>query len=150
MAEVAPDPNGPPLLAVCKTLSDQHAGRISLCKVVSGTITPDLVLVNPRTRAEERLHVLEALRGHETTPVRDAVAVGIPDKRFGEVVAAVVEPATSPPPTERDLVDYVKGRLAGFKAPKRVRFVESIERSPAGKIDYARHRSETAEWAASA
>jgi elongation factor G len=74
LAEVAPDPNGPPLLAVCKTLSDQHAGRISLCKVVSGTITPDLVLVNPRTRAEERLHVLEALRGHETTPVRDAVA----------------------------------------------------------------------------
>jgi elongation factor G len=72
--EVSCDPNGPPLLAVCKTLSDQHAGRISLCKVVSGTITPDLVLVNPRTRAEERLHVLETLRGHETTPVRDAVA----------------------------------------------------------------------------
>ncbi|HXQ19238.1 MAG TPA: elongation factor G [Acidimicrobiales bacterium] len=72
--EVAPDPNGPPLLAVCKTLSDQHAGRISLCKVVSGTITPDLVLVNPRTRAEERLHVLEVLRGHETSAVRDAVA----------------------------------------------------------------------------
>jgi elongation factor G len=72
--EVSCDPNGPPLLAVCKTLSDQHAGRISLCKVVSGTITPDLVLVNPRTRAEERLHVLETLRGHETTPVRDALA----------------------------------------------------------------------------
>jgi fatty-acyl-CoA synthase len=92
--------------------------------------------------------VEEALKTHPA--VRDAVAVGIPDKRFGEVVAAVVEPATSPPPTERDLVDYVKERLAGFKAPKRVRFVESIERSPAGKIDYARHRSETAEWAASA
>ena len=41
---------------------------------MSGTITPDRVLVNPRTRAEERLHVLETLRGHETTPVRDAVA----------------------------------------------------------------------------
>ena len=41
----------------------------------------------------------------------------------------------------------MKGHLAGFKAPKRVRFVKSIERSPAGKIDYARHRSETAEWA---
>ena len=46
-------------LAVCKTLSDQHAGRLSLCKVVSGTIRPDVVLVNPRTRTEERLHVLE-------------------------------------------------------------------------------------------
>jgi fatty-acyl-CoA synthase len=43
--------------------------------------------------------VEEALKTHPA--VRDAVAVGIPDKRFGEVVAAVVEPATSPPPTGR-------------------------------------------------
>jgi fatty-acyl-CoA synthase len=93
--------------------------------------------------------VEEALKTHPT--VRDAVAVAIPDKRFGEVVAAVVElkPHTARP-SEQELVDHVKGRLAGFKAPKRVRFVTSIERSPAGKIDYARHRSEMTEWATSA
>ena len=44
----------------------------------------------------------------------------------------------------------MKGSLASFKAPKKVRFVKSIDRSPAGKIDYARHRSETTEWAESA
>jgi elongation factor G len=74
LTEVSCDPDGPPLLTVCKTLSDQHAGRISLCKVVSGTIRPDVVLVNTRTRSEERLHVLELLRGHATTPVTEAVA----------------------------------------------------------------------------
>jgi 3-oxocholest-4-en-26-oate---CoA ligase len=92
--------------------------------------------------------VEEALKTHPS--VRDAVAVGIPDKRFGEVVAAVVELNPDTKASEQELVDYVKGRLAGFKAPKRVRFVTSINRSPAGKIDYARHRSETTEWAATA
>jgi acyl-CoA synthetase (AMP-forming)/AMP-acid ligase II len=93
--------------------------------------------------------VEEALKTYPS--VRDAVAVAIPDKRFGEVVAAVVElKPDAAAPTEQELIDHVKGRLAAFKAPKRVRFVKSIERSPAGKIDYARHRSETTEWAASA
>jgi elongation factor G len=73
--EVAVDPAAPPLLVVCKTLSDQHAGRLSLCKVLSGTLKPDTVLTNPRTHADERLHVLSLLRGHETTPV-DAVGAG--------------------------------------------------------------------------
>ncbi|HTX63450.1 MAG TPA: elongation factor G, partial [Acidimicrobiales bacterium] len=73
--EVAADPSAPPLLVVCKTLSDQHAGRLSLCKVLSGTLKPDTVLTNPRTHTDERLHVLSVLRGHETTPV-DAVAAG--------------------------------------------------------------------------
>jgi len=93
--------------------------------------------------------VEEALKTHLS--VRDAVAVAIPDMRFGEVVAAAVElqPGT-PAPSEKDLVTHVKERLAGFKAPKRIRFVTSIERSPAGKIDYARHRSEMTEWAKSA
>ena len=74
-AEVAADPSGPPLVVVCKTLSDQHAGRLSLCKVLSGTLTPDTVLTNPRTHADERLHVLSSLRGHDATPV-DAVVAG--------------------------------------------------------------------------
>ncbi len=74
-AEVAADPSGPPLVVVCKTLSDQHAGKLSLCKVLSGTLKPDTVLTNPRTHADERLHVLSSLRGHDATPV-DAVVAG--------------------------------------------------------------------------
>jgi elongation factor G len=89
---------------VCKTLSDQHAGRISLCKVVSGTIRPDVVLTNTRTRSEERLHVLELLRGHSTSPVTEAVAgdfVAVPrlnGTRTGDTLAPKGTPVSFPLP----------------------------------------------------
>ncbi|MHB8330087.1 MAG: AMP-binding enzyme, partial [Acidimicrobiales bacterium] len=50
--------------------------------------------------------------------------------------------------TEAEVIEHVRGRLAAYKAPKRVRFVASIERSPAGKVDYSRHRAEMIQWAA--
>jgi fatty-acyl-CoA synthase len=82
--------------------------------------------------------------------VADAVVVGIPNERFGEEIVVVVELAAGTPPASvspETVIDHVKSRLAGYKAPRRVRFVDSIGRSPSGKVDYARHRSETAEWA---
>jgi fatty-acyl-CoA synthase len=39
----------------------------------------------------------------------------------------------------------VKQRLAGYKAPRRVRVVDTIGRSPNGKVDYRRHRAESIE-----
>ncbi len=81
--------------------------------------------------------------------VTDAVVVGIPNERFGEEIVAVVElhadlshGAVAP----EAIIDHVKSKLAGYKAPRQVRFVDTIGRSPAGKVDYARHRAETAEW----
>jgi acyl-CoA synthetase (AMP-forming)/AMP-acid ligase II len=64
---------------------------------------------------------------------------------------AVVEPdpgTSDGEPTEEQIIDRVKAKLAGFKAPRRVRFVPTIGRSPAGKVDYARHKTETTAWAA--
>jgi elongation factor G len=72
--EVACDPMGPPLLQVCKILAAQHTGRVALAKVLSGTVRPDDVLTNPRTRSDERLHVLQTLRGREVVPATEAVA----------------------------------------------------------------------------
>jgi elongation factor G len=72
--EIPCDPEGPPLLRVITTVADAHSGRLSVCRVVSGTIRPDAVLVNTRTRSEERLHVLQSLRGKETTSATEAVA----------------------------------------------------------------------------
>lgn len=68
------DPAAEPLMVVCKTVSDNHAGKVSLCRVISGTIRPDMVLCNTRTRDDERLHVLQQLRGRETAPMPEAVA----------------------------------------------------------------------------
>ncbi|MHB1890705.1 MAG: AMP-binding enzyme, partial [Acidimicrobiales bacterium] len=89
--------------------------------------------------------VEEVLKLHPA--VRDAVAVGLDDERFVEVVAAVVELRPGAEATEEEIIEHVKGRLAGYKAPKRVRFVESIGRAPTGKVDYGRHRSDMASWA---
>jgi fatty-acyl-CoA synthase len=94
---------------------------------------------------EEVEEVIKTLDG-----VADAVVVGIPDERFGEEIVAVVEPSAgdgADPVTSEAVIGHVKARLAGYKAPKQVRLVDTIGRSPAGKVDYARHRAESAEWA---
>ncbi len=85
--------------------------------------------------------VEEALKLHPG--VADAVVVGVPDDRFGEAVTALVERrAGGPEASAGDLIDWVKGRLAAYKAPRRVVEVASIGRSPAGKVDYRRLRDE--------
>ena len=48
-------------------------------------------------------------------------------------------------PTEPEIIDHVKQRLAGYKAPRRVRVVDTIGRAPNGKVDYRRHRSQSIE-----
>jgi acyl-CoA synthetase (AMP-forming)/AMP-acid ligase II len=92
--------------------------------------------------------VEEALKTHHA--VRDAVVVGIPHPTYGEQIVAVVEPADGATGTseasgisEAELIAHVKGRLAHYKAPRRVRVVATIGRAPNGKVDYKRHRAES-------
>jgi acyl-CoA synthetase (AMP-forming)/AMP-acid ligase II len=81
--------------------------------------------------------VEEALKGHPA--VRDAAVVGIPDERFGEVVAAVVEPEPGGAAPDPDaLTAHVRERLAPYKAPRRILVVPSIDRLVTGKHDYKR------------
>jgi fatty-acyl-CoA synthase len=78
--------------------------------------------------------VEEILKLHPA--VRDAVAVGVPDDKFGEAITAVVEPFPEAAIDEADVIAHVKGKLAAYKAPKRVVVVDSIQRAPNGKVDY--------------
>ena len=78
--------------------------------------------------------VEEALKSHPE--VRDAVCVGVPDTRFGEAITAMVEPADGHSPAEAELISWVKERLAHYKAPEGVLQVDSVGRSPSGKVDY--------------
>lgn len=71
--EIACDPAGQPLAQVFKTIADPY-GKISVFKVLSGTIRPDAVLTNPRTHADEKLHGLFTLRGKEHLGLSEAVA----------------------------------------------------------------------------
>jgi len=68
--------------------------------------------------------------------VLDAVAIGVPDDKFGEAITAVVEAKPGVDLDEGDVIAHVKGKLAAYKAPKRVLVVDSIGRAPNGKVDY--------------
>jgi fatty-acyl-CoA synthase len=69
--------------------------------------------------------------------VADCNAVGVPDERFGEAVTLVVARTPGQPPVgEDEVIAAVRARLASYKAPRRVVFVDEIRRSPAGKADY--------------
>jgi acyl-CoA synthetase (AMP-forming)/AMP-acid ligase II len=68
--------------------------------------------------------------------VEDCVVVGVPDERFGQVVAALVQPAPGSRLDADDVAAAVRGALAGYKVPRRVRFVDRVPRLPNGKIDY--------------
>ncbi len=70
--------------------------------------------------------------------VRDAVAVGVPDEKFGEAITAVVELAPEAVLDEAGIIAHVKSKLASYKAPKRVLAVGTIGRAPNGKVDYKR------------
>ncbi|MFM7252180.1 MAG: AMP-binding protein, partial [Ilumatobacteraceae bacterium] len=83
--------------------------------------------------------VEEALKRHPG--VRDAVAVGVPDQRFGEAICAVVEASGPAAPELGELAQSVRDHLAAFKAPRHLVLVDSIGRAPNGKVDYKRLRS---------
>lgn len=80
--------------------------------------------------------VEEALKTHPT--VIDAVCVGLPDPRFGQVICAVVEPAAGQVPELVELAAHVKSKLAAYKAPRSIVVVDSIMRAPNGKVDFKR------------
>jgi len=68
---------------------------------------------------------------HEHPQVHDAAVVGVPDERWGECGAAFV---VADGVTEEELLEWCRARLARFKVPASIRFVEEIPRNSLGKI----------------
>lgn len=66
--------------------------------------------------------------------VHDAAVVGVPDDRFGESITALI--TSSSAMEESAVIAHVKTKLAGYKAPRRVFVVPSLQRGPSGKLDY--------------
>ena len=63
-----------------------------------------------------------------------AAAVGVRDELYGEEVAAVIVLKPEANVSEQEVIDYCKARLADFKCPKTVHFVEDIPKGPTGKL----------------
>jgi len=64
--ELPADPNGPPVVIILRTISDEYVGQISLIRVVSGTVKSDMELYNPVGGARERLSGLSMVQGSNT------------------------------------------------------------------------------------
>jgi 2-aminobenzoate-CoA ligase len=80
--------------------------------------------------------------------VVESAVVGEPDPERGSVVSAFVvlrEGAVGNDEKVRELQDYVKGTLAPYKYPRRIRFLDALPRNPSGKLQHFRLRQEFAE-----
>ncbi|MFJ2770683.1 acyl-CoA synthetase [Streptomyces sp. NPDC087300] len=79
--------------------------------------------------------VEQALKSHPD--IYDALVAGVPDERWGNRVAAVVQLRTGAPSLDLAGVQtHCRTRLAGYKIPRAVVFTDHIQRSPSGKADY--------------
>jgi len=76
--------------------------------------------------------VENALMGHEG--IADVAVIGVPDDKWGEVGKALVIAVPDGGVTGDEILAFARERLAGFKCPKTVEFVEVIPRNPSGKI----------------
>lgn len=66
--------------------------------------------------------------------VQDVQVVGVPDAKYGEVVGAFIKKAAGADITEEDVQEYAKARIARYKAPKYVFFVDEFPMTASGKI----------------
>ncbi|MCG5501379.1 AMP-binding protein [Ectothiorhodospira lacustris] len=93
------------------------------CRIVGGV--KDMII-----RGGENIYPRELEDFLRTHPqIRDAVVVGIPDDRLGEVVCACVELGAGTSLTEAAVKDFCKGQIAHFKIPLHVRLYEAFPRS---------------------
>ncbi|MFM9978702.1 MAG: fatty acid--CoA ligase [Sphingomonadaceae bacterium] len=76
--------------------------------------------------------VESAIFGHPT--VADVAVIGVPDDRWGEAVKAVVVLKPGAEASEEEIISFARERIAGFKAPKSVDFVDVLPRNASGKV----------------
>ena len=66
--------------------------------------------------------------------IADAGVIGIPDEKWVEVGLAVLVKAPEADVTEEDIIEYCKGKMAGYKRPRKVVFIDQLPRTLTGKI----------------
>jgi len=84
------------------------------------------------------------LAGHPD--VQDVAVVGLPDAKWGETVCAVVVRRAGATATEEDILAWCRDRIAGYKRPRAVRFIEEAQmpRTATGKIQHRALRDKVA------
>jgi fatty-acyl-CoA synthase len=76
--------------------------------------------------------VENAIMGHPA--VGDVAVIGVPDTRWGEAVKAIVVKKPGLVAEPADIIAWARERIAGYKLPKSVDFIEALPRNPSGKV----------------
>jgi len=71
---------------------------------------------------------------HQHPKIDDAYVIGVPDSRYGEELMAWIRPVPGDPLTTDEVLEYCRGRIAHFKIPRYVKFVEEFPMTISGKI----------------
>jgi acyl-CoA synthetase (AMP-forming)/AMP-acid ligase II len=87
-----------------------------------------------------------ALKSHPD--VFDVLVVGVPDSRWGERVAALLQPREGKSPTLEALQSHCRSQIAGYKVPRELILVDVVPRLPNGKPDYRRAKEQARQLAA--
>lgn len=94
----------------------------------------DSVTINTGGEKVFAEEVEQAVKQHSS--VYDCVVVGTQSERWGQQVTALVSVVDGEQVSAQAITDLVRQHLAGYKTPKRVLFIDYIERAPSGKPDY--------------
>jgi long-chain acyl-CoA synthetase len=76
--------------------------------------------------------VENAVMGHPA--VADVAVIGVPDTRWGEAVKAIVVKKQGLEPSPAEIIAFARERIAGYKLPKSVDFIDVLPRNPSGKV----------------
>jgi acyl-CoA synthetase (AMP-forming)/AMP-acid ligase II len=71
---------------------------------------------------------------YENPKVQECAVVGIPDDAYGEALLAAIVPTAGESPTAGELIEHCRGRIGGYKIPRRFVFVDELPKSAVNKI----------------